>query len=132
MNFYVYIPANQQNARKKPGSAANEPALPGNGPTHSDLGRVFQQAIAHLLCAGQRVDFFAQASAAPQSAHIPGDVLAQIVDGHHLIALIKLGKQLGMKPEEVFRLSDFSKDDFLEMMIQGRNTYSKAEMYTTI
>lgn len=37
-----------------------------------------------------------------------------------------------MKPEEVFRLSDFSRDDFLEMMIRGRNTYSKAEMFTTI
>ena len=44
----------------------------------------------------------------------------------------EIGKQLGMKPEEVFRLSDFSRDDFLEMMIRGRNTYSKAEMFTTI
>lgn len=44
----------------------------------------------------------------------------------------EIGKQLGMKPEEVFRLSDFSKDDFLEMMIRGKNTYSKAERYTTI
>lgn len=44
----------------------------------------------------------------------------------------EIGKQLGMKPEEVFRLSDFSRDDFLEMMIQGRTAYSKAEMYTTI
>ena len=44
----------------------------------------------------------------------------------------EIGKQLGMKPEEVFRLSDFSRDDFLEMMIRGRNAYSKAEMFTTI
>ena len=44
----------------------------------------------------------------------------------------EIGKQLGMKPEEVFRLSDFSKEDFLNMMIRGRDSYSKAEMYTTI
>ena len=44
----------------------------------------------------------------------------------------EISKQLGMKPEEVFRLSDFSKEDFLNMMIRGRDSYSKAEMYTTI
>lgn len=35
-------------------------------------------------------------------------------------------KQLGMKPEEVFRLSDFSRDDFLKMLTQGHNKYSEA------
>ena len=44
----------------------------------------------------------------------------------------EIGKQLGMKPEEVFRLSDFSREDFLNMMIRGRNEYSKAEMYTNV
>lgn len=44
----------------------------------------------------------------------------------------EIGHQLGMRPEEVFRLSDFSRDDFLEMMIKGKTTYSKAEMYTTV
>lgn len=44
----------------------------------------------------------------------------------------EIGKQLGMKPEEVFRLSDFSREDFLDMMIRGKTEYSKAEMYTTI
>ena len=33
-------------------------------------------------------------------------------------------KQLGMRPEEVFRLSDFSKDEFIAMMAKGE-TYSK-------
>ena len=28
----------------------------------------------------------------------------------------EIGKQLGMRPEEIFRLSDFSKEDFLNMM----------------
>ena len=44
----------------------------------------------------------------------------------------EIGKQLGMKSEEVFRLSDFSRDDFLEMMIRGRDEYSKAAMFTNI
>ena len=34
-------------------------------------------------------------------------------------------KELGMKPEEVFRLSDISRDDFLNLMI-SENQYSKA------
>lgn len=44
----------------------------------------------------------------------------------------EIGKQLGMKPEEVFRLSDFSKEDFLRMMVQERQNYSKAEFITKI
>jgi len=39
----------------------------------------------------------------------------------------EISKQLGMKPEEVFRLSDFTKDDFLAMMCKDTTTYSKAE-----
>lgn len=35
-------------------------------------------------------------------------------------------KQLGMRPEEVFRLSEFTRDDFLALMIDGSNGYSKA------
>ncbi len=44
----------------------------------------------------------------------------------------EIGKQLGMKPEEVFRLSDFSKEDFLRMMTDGVNGYSKAVLITKI
>lgn len=44
----------------------------------------------------------------------------------------EIGKQLGMKPEEVFRLSDFSKEDFLKMMVKGVEEYSKAEFITKI
>ena len=36
-----------------------------------------------------------------------------------------------MKAEEVFRLSDFSKDDFLRMMT-NKATYSKAELLTKL
>lgn len=40
----------------------------------------------------------------------------------------EISKQLGMKPEEVFRLSDFTREDFLAMMTDGA-TYSKATIY---
>ena len=40
-------------------------------------------------------------------------------------------RQLGMRPEEVFRLSDFSKDEFIAMMSEGE-TYSKAEILSYI
>lgn len=43
----------------------------------------------------------------------------------------EIGKELGMKPEEVFRLSDFSKEDFLEMMSK-EHKYSKAEYITKL
>lgn len=44
----------------------------------------------------------------------------------------EIGKQLGMKPEEIFRLSDFSKEDFLRMMIKPDQGFSKAEFITKI
>lgn len=43
----------------------------------------------------------------------------------------EISKQLGMKPEEIFRLSDFSKEDFLKMMITQKE-YSKAEFITKL
>ncbi len=39
----------------------------------------------------------------------------------------EIGKQLGMRPEEVFRLSDFTKEDFLKMMIKQEQGFSRAE-----
>lgn len=44
----------------------------------------------------------------------------------------EIGKQLGMRPEEIFRLSDFSKEDFLNMMIKPNQGYSKAEFIMKI
>lgn len=41
----------------------------------------------------------------------------------------EISKQLGMRPEEVFRLSDFSRDEFLDIMIKGSTGYSKAKKY---
>lgn len=43
----------------------------------------------------------------------------------------EIGKELGMKPEEIFRLSDFSKEDFLRMMVT-KETHSNAELFTII
>jgi len=42
----------------------------------------------------------------------------------------EISKQLGMKPEEVFRLSDFSREDFLSIMIQEKR-HSRAEHITS-
>ena len=47
-----------------------------------------------------------------ESFQIPGDVLAQIVDGHHLIALIKLGKQLGMTVNHAADLAQIRVEPF--------------------
>ena len=44
----------------------------------------------------------------------------------------EIGKQLGMRPEEIFRLSEFSKEDFLKMMVQEKKNFSKAEYITKI
>lgn len=44
----------------------------------------------------------------------------------------EIGKQLGMRPEEVFRLSDFSKEDFLKMMIKQDQGFSKTQFITKI
>lgn len=44
----------------------------------------------------------------------------------------EIGKQLGMKPEEVFRLSDFSREDFLKMMVKDGGRYSSAEFITKL
>lgn len=42
----------------------------------------------------------------------------------------EIGKQLGMKPEEIFRLSNFSRDDFLDMMTKGFDSHNKAQLIT--
>jgi hypothetical protein len=82
-----------------------------------------------------------------ESANIYGTVTHNRARGTHLLepmkAIIKrlmnenvpiseIGKQLGMKPEEVFKLSDFNKDDFLEMMTKGVKDYSKAAFITKV
>ena len=43
----------------------------------------------------------------------------------------EIGRQLGMRPEEIFRLSDFSKDEFIRLMAKD-TTYSRAEIITRV
>lgn len=44
----------------------------------------------------------------------------------------EIGQQLGMRTEEVYRLSDYTKDDFLRMMAQDTKQYSNAELLTKL
>lgn len=57
-------------------------------------------------------------------------IIKELLDDGNTID--EIGKQLGMKPEEIFRLSDFSKEDFLTMMTKDVYGYSKAEFITKI
>lgn len=43
----------------------------------------------------------------------------------------EISKQLGMRPEEIFRLSDFTKEEFIKMMVTD-NQYSKAMIITRV
>lgn len=76
-----------------------------------------------------------------ESEDIYGTVTHNRARGTHLLepmkAIIKrlyangkttkeICKELGMRPEEVFRLSDLSRDDFLKLMIEGTTGYNKA------
>lgn len=81
------------------------------------------------------------------SADVYGTITHNRARGTHLLepmkAIVKklldegktvkeIGKQLGMKPEEVFRLSGFTRDEFLELMTKDHDTYSRAVVYTHI
>lgn len=78
-------------------------------------------------------------SHADEAGDIYGTITHNRARGTHLLepmkAIVKrllgegktvqeIGKQLGMRPEEVFRLSDFSRDDFLRMMAEGVDLYA--------
>lgn len=81
------------------------------------------------------------------SADVYGTITHNRARGTHLLepmkAIVKklmdegksvqeIGKQLGMKPEEVFRLSDFTRDEFLALMTKGVHGYSKAEVVVKV
>lgn len=52
-------------------------------------------------------------------------IIKELMESGKTIA--EISKQLGMSAEEVFRLSDFSKADFLELMARS-NTFSQAKI----
>lgn len=54
-------------------------------------------------------------------------IVKRLLDGGKTVE--EIGRQLGMRPEEIFRLSDFSKDDFLSMMA-GDKCHNRAEILT--
>lgn len=82
-----------------------------------------------------------------ESADVYGTITHNRARGTHLLepmkAIVKklldegksineIGRQLGMKPEEVFRLSGFTRDEFLALMAKGHDTYSRAVVYTHV
>ena len=82
-----------------------------------------------------------------ESADVYGTITNNRARGTHLLepmkAIVKkllaegksvqeIGKELGMRPEEIFRLSDFSRDEFLAMMTDGVKEYSKAAIYKNV
>ena len=82
-----------------------------------------------------------------ESADVYGTITHNRARGTHLLepmkAIVKklmdegktvkeIGKQLGMKPEEVFRLSGFTRQEFLDLMTKDANGYSKAVIYTHV
>jgi hypothetical protein len=84
---------------------------------------------------------------ADETGDIYGTVTHNRARGTHLLGPMKaivqrlladgktaqeIGKQLGMRPEEVFRLSDFSREDFLAIMTKDAQAYSRAELITKI
>ena len=44
----------------------------------------------------------------------------------------EIGKELGMKPEEIFRLSGFTREQFLDLMTKGVEGYSQAVVYKNV
>lgn len=79
-----------------------------------------------------------------ESSDVYGTITHNRARGTHLLepmkAIVKrlmdegktvkeIGKQLGMKPEEVFRLSGFTREEFLTLMTEGHSEYSRAVVY---
>ncbi len=57
-------------------------------------------------------------------------IVKKLLDDGKTVA--EIGRQLGMKPEEVFRLSGFTREEFLALMTKGHDRYSNAIVYTHI
>lgn len=82
-----------------------------------------------------------------ESADMYGTITHNRARGTHLLepmkAIVKklmdegksvpeIGKQLGMKPEEIFRLSGFTRDEFLNLMTKGHSSYSPAKVIVNV
>lgn len=82
-----------------------------------------------------------------ENADVYGTITHNRARGTHLLepmkAIVKkllnegksvkeIGKQLGMRPEEVFRLSGFTREEFLEMMTKDSDKYSTAKIVVKV
>ncbi len=82
-----------------------------------------------------------------ESADIYGTITHNRARGTHLLepmkAIVKklmdegktvaeIGKQLGMRPEEIFRLSGFTREEFLDLMTQDHKAYSNASVIVNV
>ena len=81
------------------------------------------------------------------SADVYGTITHNRARGTHLLGPMKaivqklldegktvqeISKQLGMQPEEIFRLSDFTREDCLNMMTRGHEHYSAARVIVDV
>ena len=100
-----------------------------------------------LSALGGKVPVVIVDHAGDESADVYGTITHNRARGTHLLepmkAIVKklmdegktvseIGKQLGMKPEEVFRLSGFTRDEFLALMTKDHDTYSRARILAHI
>ena len=51
-------------------------------------------------------------------------IVKELLDSGKTVS--EISKQLGMRPEEIFRLSDFTREDFLKMLVDDHSQFSKA------
>lgn len=85
--------------------------------------------------------------AGDESADVYGTITHNRARGQHLLepmkAIVKklldegksvqeIGRQLGMRPEEVFRLSGFTREEFLALMTEDVTGYSRAVVYKNV
>lgn len=57
-------------------------------------------------------------------------IVKELLDGGKSVQ--EISKQLGMKPEEIFRLSGFTREEFLNLMTKDVNGYSRAVIYKNV
>lgn len=100
-----------------------------------------------LSMLGGKVPVVVVDHAGDESADVYGTITHNRARGTHLLepmkAIVKklldegksvreIGKQLGMRPEEVFRLSGFTREEFLALMTENVTGYNKAVIYKNV
>ena len=56
-------------------------------------------------------------------------IIKELIESN--VSIQEISKELGMREEEIFRLSDFSREDYLKLMIKDYS-HSKAKKITNI